>query len=333
MRPSPRALWLVALGALASVGLAVAIVLLLGSQSPPTTGARTSPPSPLPTPTTRPTASSTPSSSPSPTLSPTPTASVSPILAERFTILVLGTDLNAVRRAAGDSPRTDAIMVVTVDADHEQVDIFSLPRDSVDIPLADGELWTGKVNAIYNARGPDALRDAMATLLGIPIDRYVAVSMDAFERLINVLGTVTVDVSTPLADSRVGFYLQAGPQALDGTTALRFARHRLQGGDYARASRQQQLVVAMAERITEVFAPDSVSGLRTVLRDMDTDVTAGELGDLLELASLTRDARVTTTVFSPPDYAEFEGMAGARGWIMIPDVDAIRARVAEAVSR
>jgi hypothetical protein len=53
---------------------------------------------------------------------------------------------------------------------------------------------------------------------------------------------------------------------------------------------------------------------------------------LLELARDSADAEVVRKVFAPRQYTTFVGLAGARGYISIPNFEAIREYVAEAVS-
>lgn len=270
-----------------------------------------------------PTAPPTPTERPSPLPTPAPEWLGSAILEERFTVLILGTDRNAARHAAGKAPLTDAIMVVSVNPDQDEVLVLSVPRDTVDIPLEDGNVWTRKVNEIYHEQGGDGMRRAMETFLELDIDRYVAVSMDEFRVLIDAVGGVTIDVEISLSDGSVGFHLPAGTQTLDGFTALRYARHRVQGGDYGRAARHQQIVVALAEKFASGGDID-IAKLISLAALTDTDVTVEDLPALLELTRRVADAEVIAVVLRPPDHALFEGVAGERGWIMIPDVDAIR---------
>ena len=74
--------------------------------------------------------------------------------------------------------------------------MVSLPRDTVNVPLPNGQLWTGKVNAIANSYGIDTLRQAIADLLNIKIKYFVKVNMDDFVDLVNAVGGISVNVKT-----------------------------------------------------------------------------------------------------------------------------------------
>ena len=276
-------------------------------------------PSPTPSPTPRPTRRPT----PSPTPSPTPTPRPAGLDDGRLTVLVLGSDSDTRRRERGKAFLTDAITVVSVTADGGEVAMVSLPRDTVDVPLPGGGTWTGKVNAIAVLRSPELMRDTMALLLGIPIDHYLMVDMDDFRRLVDDLGGVRVAVPYTLADSRCT--IGAGTQTLNGWQALCYARHRVVDSDYARAGRHQQLLLALRDQILdgEVDAPRLAARLSSLRTDIPLDA-------LRAYADLLRDsegAAVSRLVLAPPEYTTFVGIAGARGWISIPDLPAIQAAV------
>ncbi|HEX6127752.1 MAG TPA: LCP family protein, partial [Candidatus Limnocylindria bacterium] len=177
-------------------------------------------PAPSPTPTVAATPSASPSPSPRPTRRPTPSPSPSPTATPmpealedgRLTILVLGSDSDAGRRARGKAFLTDAITVVSIDEDGSDAALISLPRDTVDLPMPGGGTWTGKVNSVTVLQSPELMRDMMALLLGVPIDHYVLVDMDDFRRLVDAVGGVTVSVPYALSDKRCT--IGAGTQTL-----------------------------------------------------------------------------------------------------------------------
>jgi LCP family protein required for cell wall assembly len=248
--------------------------------------------------------------------------------AERITVLVIGTDSSAARRAGGEGVNADAIHVVSVSPDRSQLAIVSLPRDTVDLPMPDGSLWTGKVNALYGALGAEGVRDALETLYGIEIDRYVAIDMDDFVRIVDAVGGIDIALAEPVYDPSIDWGLAAGTHHLDGATALRFARTRYGDDDYARNARQQQVLVALRDRLLALDEPIDVAALLGALGSLDTDMTPADHATLIDAASAGTDADVATIVLRPPRFAHFEGIEGpVRGWVMIPNVEEIRAAV------
>ena len=283
-------------------------------------GCSTASPSPSPS------LEATPSPSPTVAPSPTPVPLDQALLARRFTVLVAGADTDRSRRAEGVvDVNTDALMVVSVSADKSRIAIMSLPRDTVDIPMADGSIYHGKVNGIAQKLGIETLRSAMATLLGVPIDRYIRVDMDDFTWLVDAVGGVDVEVKTPISDAGVNLFLDPGPAHLDGADALSFSRTRADS-DYGRAARQQQVIVALARKWLD---PGLGAMLQTakLLGSLQTDISLREVPTLLEIGRRSASAEVNGIVLEPPRFSLFVGFEpnSLRGWVMIPNVAEIHA--------
>ena len=271
--------------------------------------------------------------SPSPTeaASPTESPSATPIpideamLARRFTVMVAGVDSSAARRARGEDQNTDALMVISVSADKSRIDILSLPRDTVDIPMPDGTIYHRKINSIAQAFGIEGLRGAMSTLLGVPIDRYVEVDMDDFTWMVDAVGGIDVEVETRLSDPNIHLLLDPGPAHLDGATALSYSRTRVDS-DYGRAARQQQVMVALARKWLDPGLGPLIGAMR-LLGSLQTDIGLDEVATLLEIGRRSASAAVTAIVLKPTRFSLFVGFEpnSTRGWVMIPDVPEIRA--------
>ena len=118
------------------------------------------------------------------------------------------------RRAEAAAYNTDTMITVSIDPTTNQVVMFSLPRDTVDVPIAAGavrrnffgRVYRGKINAFFTAArdraGPGSrARDAPAAttgsrtilgnLYGLDIKYYVEVNFDGFKKVVDALGGVT----------------------------------------------------------------------------------------------------------------------------------------------
>jgi LCP family protein required for cell wall assembly len=283
-------------------------------------------PSTTPVPTLEATPTLVPSAVPTPTSTPAPIPVHEQMLARRFTVLVAGEDTSSYRRAHGVKGwRTDALMVISVSADKSKIAMISLPRDTVDVPMANGVTYHGKVNGISESFGLEALRGAMATLLGVPIDRYIRVDMDDFSWLVDAVGGIDVDVKTQLSDPKVHLRLTPGPTHLDGTQALSFSRTRADS-DYARAARQQQVILALVRKWLDPGLWAMIGSAR-LLGSLRTDIRLDELPTLVEIGRRSESAQVSQIVLEPPRFSLFVGFEpnSKRGWVMIPNLPAIRA--------
>ena len=201
---------------------------------------------------------------PRPTATPEPTPEpiqVSDLVGEdgRFTVLLLGSDHR--KGIAGE--RTDAIIVATMDPILGKVTMVSLPRDTVNVPIAPGQAYSDKINTLYfDLLGSGGkrkvalgkLRERLSYAFDTEIDRAALVDFDGLTRLIDSIGGVDVRLKEALVDPSMhigekGLRLKAGRQHLDGKEALAYSRSRHTTTDYDRARRQQQVISAAAAKV------------------------------------------------------------------------------------
>ncbi|MFO7624520.1 MAG: LCP family protein [Anaerolineales bacterium] len=102
--------------------------------------------------------------------------------------------------------------------------------------------------------GPGLSIQTVEELLDIQIHFYAQVDFSAFERFINEIGGIEVDVPEEIEVDPIGpgntVVLQPGLHTLDGPVALAYARSRNSfGSDFDRAYRQQQVIMAVRDRI------------------------------------------------------------------------------------
>ena len=281
----------------------------------------------------QPAESPTASASAETTASAEPTASATlsaDLLDRRWTVLYVGTDHNERRESEGATLNTDALMLVSLSADQSQVTLVSLPRDTIDVPLSDGSVYAQKINALYAERGMEALVDAMETLYGVPIDAHLLLDMDDFASLVEAVDGVDVSPDAPLGDPIVDLDLQPGPQELDASQTLGYVRTRVDK-DYGRMGRQQEVLVALVERLVDPETELDLAALIDGLDSLETDVPLDQLPTLIELGRRAADAEVRNLLIQPP-LITFEGdRSDGRGYVLEADVEAIRAEVQELI--
>ena len=288
-----------------------------------------------PGPTRSPAASSGPSGSPAASALPTPTP---PTASSRINILITGIDSSAIRTQA----LTDTLIVVSVEPTTGEVSMVSFPRDIARFTLSNGELYRQKINSLYitaekdPARYPDGglptLMREIGFLLGVPIHYYAAVNLDGFARLVDAVGGVTVDnpraINDPSyggwTDGRVGFRLSAGIHHLDGQTALAYARSRRGAGDndFTRARRQQQLLVALRNRLTDpALLPQLPAVITAGSEVVRTNFPQERLDEMLTLAQgIEGEDGIRRVVLGPP-YARNPPAGTPGGYQLVLDMD------------
>jgi LCP family protein required for cell wall assembly len=204
---------------------------------------------------------------------------------------------------------TDSLEVARLDPTSGAITLIGVPRDLwVQIPATGdgrGGYW-GKINEAFAvgvgprgdyATGGALASKAVAQVLGIPIDAWVALDFDGFRRAVDALGGVDVDVAQAFTDdhypnnddadidpSYKTIHFDAGVQHLDGETALEFARSRYapeDGSDFGRARRQQLLIAAAARQLATPTGVARAFGVLGALEGhLHTGLSAGEARDL-----------------------------------------------------
>ncbi|NJN44006.1 MAG: LCP family protein [Anaerolineae bacterium] len=137
--------------------------------------------------------------------------------------------------------------------------MLSIPRDLfVSIPGFDPD----RINTAYRfgetyelpGGGPSLAVATVEQLLGAKIDFYAEVDFTTFERMIDEIGGLKIEITEPIEVDPIGErpprVLQPGVVTLPGEMALAYARSRKsEGGDFDRARRQQQVILAIRDRI------------------------------------------------------------------------------------
>ena len=201
-----------------------------------------------------------------------------------YNILICGTD--------DDGTRTDTIIIAHLDANDHTVALLSIPRDT---PVATGGGGLMKINSVYAGGGKDGMERLAARLkdlLGFPVDGYVLVDLEAFQKTVDLVGGVEFDVPMDMnyedPSQNLYIHLQKGLQTLDGEQAMGLVRFRkgYATQDIQRTQTQQQFLKALAKQFLKALAKQclSVSSL-TKLREfadifsqyVTTNLTTGNM--------------------------------------------------------
>lgn len=198
-------------------------------------------------------------------------------------ILVMGLDENLDAPPGSDTVfggRTDTLLLVRINPDDATLRVMSIPRDTrVQIP----GYGTAKINYANVEGGPELVAQTIADNLGnIKIDRYVRVNTVAFREIVDLVGGIEVEVPHRMqyTDQTQGLYIDLYPgwQTLSGDQAEQFARFRSEAGDIGRVQRQQMLLKALRERLTNpLVVPSLPQAIRVAQRYVDTNLTLEEM--------------------------------------------------------
>jgi LCP family protein required for cell wall assembly len=152
-----------------------------------------------------------------------------------FTLLVIGSDSRVGEGTAFGSAsvvsgqRSDVVQLWRVTPSTKQIQIVSIPRDTVVSMLGSDASQFGtynRINASYNS-GANQLVKTITANFGIPINHVVQVDFSGFQDAVNALGGIYLDFPYPAKDAYSGLDITTpGCQLLNGTQALAVARAR-----------------------------------------------------------------------------------------------------------
>lgn len=248
--------------------------------------------------------------------------------ASRVTVLMMGLDFRDWEANEG-APRTDTMILLTIDPINRTAGMLSIPRDLwVNIPSG---FNYGRINTAYQlgevyeypGGGPKLAMETVEELLGVPIDYYAQIDFSAFERFIDEIGGVKVDIPEkivvdPLGDNNTKT-LKPGVQTLPGDLALAYARARkTEGGDFDRAQRQQQVILAIRNRILSFdMLPTLIAKSGVLYNELSsgihTNLTLDESIRLAWLASQISEDQIRKGIISPPDQVSLYTATSADG--------------------
>lgn len=250
-------------------------------------------------------------------------------------ILVLGTD------ARGDEvARTDSIMLVLTNVDTQQVSVISIPRDTrVNIPRV-GLTKINHANAVGETKG--GVREgtlesanAVSNLLGVTINYYVKVNFQGFEKVIDTIGGIVVDLPNPVNDDKVNIHLPAGENHLSGEKALRLARtrHGLPNGDFDRQQDQFYLLSALANQMLSIQNISKLPEEITIIQQelVDTNLSTAEMVAMgFAFKGITKDA-IKYYQLPGRGITGLDPLVGANIYYYEPDMEGIGKVVQEAL--
>ncbi len=199
-----------------------------------------------------------------------PRATITPDLTKqlppgRVNILLMGIDGRAIDPTTPS--RSDTIILLSVDTVKKTAGILSIPRDLL---MTVPGFGTRKVNAAYaigefnklpgggQALAVQTVSRYLSKNMGgsIPIKYYMTVNFDGFEKVVDTIGGIDINVPEEIDDPEYPtpwfgvehVHFNAGLQHMDGATALKYARTRHSDSDFGRIRRQQQVMLAVRQK-------------------------------------------------------------------------------------
>ncbi|WP_158717959.1 LCP family protein [Streptomyces sp. NRRL F-2664] len=198
---------------------------------------------------------------------------------------------------------SDVMMLVHLSARADLISVVSLPRDSYAmIPPYNGRgARPAKLNAAYETGGPALAVQAVESMTGVYIDRFLQVDFRRFIDSVDAFTGVEVCTERPLTDPSTHLDLKPGKHHLSGGQALQYVRSRKtdSSADLGRIQRQQRFLVAVLKKFKGAGFTD-IEKVSKVSRALLGDATADSGFGVDEMLDLAKRIRALT-----PSQAEF----------------------------
>lgn len=236
---------------------------------------------------------------------------------DRINILLLG--IGGEGHEAGQL--ADTIILASLKPSTNQASMLSIPRD-LSVPIKDYGWY--KINSAHSfgeqkqeGEGINWTEDVVKNITGEPIHYYIRIDFDGFEKLIDDLGGVCLNVENDLIDyqypirgredsyplsSRFEYLnIKKGEQCMDGSLALKYARSRhalgVEGTDFARAKRQQNVLAAIKDKVVSMDTLLNPQKVIKVLDDLNKNIKTNlELTEIIRMAKLGKNIDQTKII-------------------------------------
>ncbi len=234
---------------------------------------------------------------------------------------------------------SDTMIILSIKPSTKQIALISIPRDLlVNIP---NHGWQ-KINAAdaygevgHPGKGPILAAKIIQKTFGIPIQYYIRVDFQAFVDMVNDVGGITINVQRPFTDRQYPTFsnttqtiqFTTGIHTMNGTRALEFARSRHgnngEGSDFARAHRQQKMLLALKQKILSFKTLSNPIKISNILQTLAAHITTNmQFGDVMGFLSMAKelDMQHSTTLVldDSPNGFLVSGMSARGSFILEP---------------
>lgn len=236
-------------------------------------------------------------------------------------IMLIGQD----RRPGEERARSDSMILVSLNKEKGTIQLTSFMRDLyVQIP----GYMDNRLNVAYRFGGVELMNEAFLVNFGLEIDGNVMVDFDEFTEIIEILGGVTLEISSSEAsymNSHSDNHFSKGVNYFNAEDALTFTRMRYAaGGDYGRTDRQRRVIVAIAESLRDADLVTIFSLIDQVLPHIVTNLTDAQIIDYATTGlGILAGGGEMETFRIPQDDAHYN--ASIRGMaVLVPDLEMCR---------
>jgi polyisoprenyl-teichoic acid--peptidoglycan teichoic acid transferase len=247
---------------------------------------------------------------------------------------------------------TDTNIFISIKADSGETTLISIPRD----------FWIpslrAKINTAYHygyikeatSGGLLLAKSAVSEALGQSVHFVVNLDFSTFAKAIDLMGGVDITVDRAFTDDQYPIpgkendlcdgdpltkcryetvQFTAGPQHMDGVTALKFVRSRHstdpeEGTDFARSKRQEKIITAVKNKLLSINNLKNTKIYKELydlaINSLVTDITPEYYAPLLKLSLKARQHPISTFTLTSPEQLDNPPISDKYDgqWVLIP---------------
>ncbi len=211
-------------------------------------------------------------------------------------VLLIGEDTRD-EEIAEQGTRADSAIIASINADTKKITLTSILRDAYCYyEVKEGDSSTGKfgkINEAMSVGGVDCYIRCIENTYKLNIDNYVIVNFSSFEKIIDKLGGVTVELTKAEINevnnhqkryNHVTIDAEPGLVDLDGAQALAYCRIRKIDSDNARADRQKTVLLQVFEKMKGASTVKTLEIANSLLPYVKTGFSKTEIVDISSYA-------------------------------------------------
>lgn len=208
---------------------------------------------------------------------------------------------------------TDTIILASIKPSAKKLSLLSIPRDLA-VPIENmGWQRINSVNAYAETKlagsGGLAVSQTVSDVFQTPIDYYLTVDFSGFEKVIDDLGGIKIDVENTFDDYKYPIlgnenaaweqrwehlHIDKGEQIMDGKLALKYVRSRhaadVEGSDFARSRRQQKVLEAVKAKVMSLNILFKPGAIAKMISDINANYSTNlKIWEMVKLWGLTKD--------------------------------------------
>lgn len=231
---------------------------------------------------------------------------------EIINIALFGVD----RRTKNEVARSDSMIILSIDTDNKKIKMSSIMRDTYVQIKGHGET---KINHAYAFGGPQLAIRTLNENFNLNIRDYVTVDFNNFEKIIDAMEGITVDIAQDEIKSIPGI-TKTGFQTLSGKQAIAYSRIRYtDGDDFRRTERQRTILSGMFTKFQSLGATDFPAVVSQLLPFTETSINSIDIIKLGTKVITSKTKKLEQERFPVDGY--WSGKTIDKVWYLLADME------------